>query len=66
MTVRQYRERIGLTRAQLAGRLGVSVSTVKRWEHGYRPRKRGQLEALARGLRLSRSESESLVASFGP
>ena len=32
--VKQYRARLGLTQAELAARLGVSFSTVNRWENG--------------------------------
>jgi len=32
--LREWRERVGLTQAHLAARLGVSENTVARWERG--------------------------------
>jgi putative transcriptional regulator len=33
--IRAWRQRTGLTREDLAHALGVTVSTVSRWEHGH-------------------------------
>lgn len=63
--VRRYRQRLRLTREGLAARCGVSIATVKRWENGYRPRRKTQLEALAKALRLSKAEEASLLALIG-
>jgi DNA-binding transcriptional regulator YiaG len=35
MNIRQIRQQLNLTQQQLAVALGVSVSTVARWESGY-------------------------------
>ncbi|MFD6097826.1 Scr1 family TA system antitoxin-like transcriptional regulator [Nocardiopsis flavescens] len=42
----EYRELAGLTQTQLAKRVGVSVSSVNRWEHGHSPPKRDNVEKL--------------------
>ena len=63
--VRRYRQRLRLTREGLASRCGVSIATVKRWENGYRPRRKTQLEALVKALRLSKAEEASLLAILG-
>ena len=34
MEIRKFREAAGLTMTELAGKLGVSVPTVSRWESG--------------------------------
>lgn len=34
MTIKQYREELGMTQAQLAAALGVSQNHISRWEHG--------------------------------
>lgn len=34
MTIKQYREELGMTQAQLAAALGVAQSHISRWEHG--------------------------------
>ncbi len=46
--VRRIRKRLGLTQAQLAERLGVTASSVARWEQGVM----GIRETAARLLRL--------------
>jgi len=51
--LKSYRERLGLTQAQLAARLGVDAMTVSRWERGaqgirHAAALRLQLEALLR------------------
>ena len=34
MTIKQYREELGMTQAQLAAALGVAQNHISRWEHG--------------------------------
>ena len=34
MDVRAIREKMGITQAELARRMGVAYQTVNRWEHG--------------------------------
>lgn len=34
MKIRKFREEAGFTMTELAGRMGVSVATVYRWENG--------------------------------
>lgn len=36
--IRMNRERLGLTREQLAEQVGVSVESIKRWENGACPK----------------------------
>ena len=48
--VEELRQRLGLTQQELAGRLGVALSTVARWEGGHKVSRLAlkQLEALER------------------
>ena len=48
--VKELRQRLGLTQQELAGRLGVALSTVARWEGGHKVSRLAlkQLEALER------------------
>ena len=47
MKIREYRETEGLTRAQVAGRLGVSPTAVRKWEVGLARPSADRLPALA-------------------
>lgn len=49
--VREWRKHRGLTQEQLAGRLGVAVSTVSQLENGKQGYSQATLEALADALR---------------
>jgi putative transcriptional regulator len=52
-TIRQLRERTGLTQEQFAAKLGVTFPTINRWENGHTnpsPLALRQIENLARGL----------------
>jgi DNA-binding transcriptional regulator YiaG len=50
---RRLRERLGLTQAQIAERLGVTTVAVWRWEKGVKPGSRRRIpEPAARLLRL--------------
>ena len=54
---RHIREKVGLTRAEMAEALGVDAVSILRWEHGAVPR-RGHVEAYARLLEeLDRADS---------
>ena len=48
--VKGLRQRLGITQQELAGRLGVALSTVARWEGGHKVSRLAlkQLEALER------------------
>ena len=54
---RQARERLGLTQAQLAAELGVTLNAVQKWEMGERPIK--QITAMAVQLLLDRAKRKS-------
>lgn len=47
-TIRELREKAGLTQAQLASRIDVTPSTVYNWEKGNNEPKASQLKAMAR------------------
>lgn len=52
MDVRKIREYLGMTRAEFAGKVGVSVSCVESWEYGRRnPSKQAKMviENIERG-----------------
>ncbi|MEW6496804.1 MAG: helix-turn-helix transcriptional regulator [Cyanobacteriota bacterium] len=64
-TLRQLRERAGLTQEELARRCGIPVRTYQRWETGEteaRPSVR-QIKALCRELKIS---IEDLPDEFAP
>lgn len=46
--IRELRERLGLTQEQMAARVGVSFTTISRWERGHRPPSPMAAAALAR------------------
>ncbi len=46
-TIRELREAVGLTQAQLAARLNCTPSTVYNWERGRNEPKASQLRAMA-------------------
>ena len=52
-TIRELRERAGLTQAQLAARIGVTVGTVSGWERRINEPRASQLRALARVFGVS-------------
>lgn len=65
--IKQLRTRLGLTQAQLAGRLGCALSTVTMWEQGHRSPdslRSDALDALDQPLppRLSASLSTTAMA----
>jgi tetratricopeptide (TPR) repeat protein/transcriptional regulator with XRE-family HTH domain len=66
----EYIQRIGVSDAELARRLGVSRQTIFRWREGHiqRPRYREDVLDLARKLRLSDEERDQflLAAGFPP
>ena len=52
-TIRQYRKDLGMTQAQLAGKVGVSVQAVSKWETGAGFPDISQIVPLARALEIS-------------
>lgn len=56
-----YRKRDGLTRVQLAGRVGVKPVTVKAWELGLFEPGYGNRKALARAFKITLIDIESDV-----
>lgn len=63
MPIRQLRERLGMSMAELAGKMGVSVATVSRWETGEALPVTSRLGALADALRCTIDE---LYGRAGP
>ena len=63
----EYIERIGMSDAELARRLGVSRQTIFRWRDGQiqRPRYRQDVLDLAHKLRLSNEERDQLLVAAG-
>jgi tetratricopeptide (TPR) repeat protein/transcriptional regulator with XRE-family HTH domain len=63
----EYIERVGVSDAELARRLGVSRQTIFRWREGrvQRPRHREDVLRLASKLRLTREESARLILAAG-
>ena len=53
MRIKERRESIGLTRVQVAGRLGVSAAAVRKWEVGMARPSAEKLPLLADLLRCS-------------
>ena len=62
-----YVQRVGVSDAELARRLGVSRQTVFRWREGLtrRPRRREDVLEIASRLRLSPAEQDALLLSAG-
>lgn len=56
MQIRKFREAAGLTMRELAGRVGVSVATVSRWESGEDSPSAPRLPLLADSLNCSIDE----------
>ncbi len=56
MKIRKFREAAGLTMKELAGKVGVSVATVSRWESGEDLPAAGRLPLLAGALDCSIDE----------
>jgi DNA-binding transcriptional regulator YiaG len=55
-TIRELREALGLTQEQFAARIGMTTSTVNRWENGRgtpSPLALKQIEALRKKLKKS-------------
>jgi transcriptional regulator with XRE-family HTH domain len=52
-TIREYREALGWSQAELAFRSGVSPSTVYNWESGRFEPKASQLRKVAQALKVS-------------
>lgn len=64
--LRQYRERADRSRNNLAHEVGVDPSYLTRIEHGDRePPRRPIVDAIARGLRLSKVEWDALRVAAG-
>jgi transcriptional regulator with XRE-family HTH domain len=65
--IKTYREREGLSQHDLGVQAGLSPSTISRLEAGTRgpPKKRGQVLALAKALRLGQDETDILLSSAG-
>ena len=63
----EFIQRIGVSDAELARRLGVSRQTIFRWREGriQRPRYREDVLDLARKLRLTSEESDQLLVAGG-
>lgn len=63
----EYIERVGVSDAELARRLGVSRQTIFRWREGrvQRPRHREDVLRLASKLRLTQEESAELILAAG-
>jgi transcriptional regulator with XRE-family HTH domain len=63
--LKTYRERAGLSQADLAVKAGLSASTISRIEGGSRGalRKRKQILALAKGLGLQQAEVDALLSA---
>ncbi len=63
----RYIRRIGISDAELARAIGVSRQTVFRWREGLteRPRHRQDILAIARKLRLTPSERDTLLLAVG-
>lgn len=63
--LKSYREGAGLSQNELAGRAGLSVSTISRVEKGERGplRKRSQVMALAKALGLKQEETDLLLSA---
>ena len=68
MRIRAYRERLGLSQAALAGRIGVTQATVAAWELGRRHVRRVYIDALTRVLDIPASEiaREHPATASGP
>ena len=66
--IRAYRERLGLSQAALARRIGVTQATVAAWELGRRPVRHVYIDALARVLDFPASEiaQEPPATASGP
>jgi transcriptional regulator with XRE-family HTH domain len=66
-TVQEAREKLGLTRAELARKLKVARSTVTRWEAGTRTVPPGKLKMLRQMLGTDRLEALQIFAEiYGP
>lgn len=63
--LREARTRVGLTRAELAQRSGVTASTIKSYETGARHASRPHLTAVLDALRLDRGERATIFQSAG-
>ncbi|MPZ13964.1 MAG: helix-turn-helix domain-containing protein [Chloroflexi bacterium] len=64
--LRRYRDRLGISRNQLAREVGVDASYLTRIEHGERhPPRLHVVEALARRLRLSAADRDRLLIAAG-
>lgn len=63
-SLRAQRERLGLTRAQLAPLMEVSVATLYNWETGHTRPGTQHIQAWARLRQMSRADIEPLVASL--
>lgn len=63
----EYVQRVGVSDAELARRLGVSRQTVFRWREGltHGPRRRGDVLQIASRLRLSLAERDALLLAAG-
>ena len=62
--VRNVRERLGLTQQELAGRLGVALPTVSRWENKRHKPSRLALDKIATLLHEMGEEGEALLEEY--
>ena len=56
MLIRKYRERAGLTQAELGEKIGVSVKSILRWEKRLREPRASDLERIAGALGVTVAE----------
>lgn len=63
--LRAARERLGLSREELAAQAGVSASSVRGYESGRRHPRQESLEAIMHALRLDRTESNPIREGAG-
>ncbi len=62
--VRGVRDRLGLTQQELAGRLGVALPTVSRWENGRHKPSRLALDKIEGLLHDMGEEGETLLDEY--
>lgn len=61
MDLKDYREKTGLTQEALAGIVGISLMTMRRWESGKtKPTSIGLKKRLQRALKLTKADMEEM------